>query len=946
MELFIANYYQIGQNKQGGSLMKQIIKKQLFLFLLCFLVGFNFASAQSNEDCMMCHEDHELTMEKNGKTLSVFVQTSVINKSPHKDVDCASCHVDADVEDFPHPEKMNVVSCESCHPDSEEQHLAGVHGKVSGKLRRYAPDCKECHGRHDILASSIPESRTYKMNIPILCGNCHKEGAPVARLNNLTEHNIIENYSQGIHGKGLFESGLIVTATCNDCHGNHYILPSKNRNSLVSKTRVAKTCMKCHINIEKTHKKVIKTELWETQPGAVPSCTSCHLPHKVEYQQDKKIVSNKLCLDCHNKDASNGNVIIKQSGDTIRFENSHLQSSVHLNLQCAECHTEVSPKLKRPCETVIKVDCSNCHIETSNEYYDSGHGKAFLDNNENAPSCTDCHGTHLTKSKFDETSPTHRASIPQLCGSCHEKDGKANIDSGLKEIDAYMDYSQSSHGQGLTKKGLLVSAICIDCHTAHHELKESDTLSSVHPQNIGQTCAKCHKSIYDEYVTSEHSIAKNEEGLTYPSCSTCHSAHMISDIKSDAFMNEMTFQCGSCHTKLSETYKDTYHGKAYLLGDMNAALCSDCHGAHHILAVDNPNSMVGYKNVVQTCQQCHENATLEFTGYLTHATHNDNKVLFYSFWGMTTLLVLVFVFFGIHTLLWLPRSYKQRKKLKHKKIVGSTKYVRRFNAKQRITHIFVIISFILLALTGMTLKFAHMDWASAVAKFLGGVQSTGLLHRFGAIITLGYFTFHVVNLLQLKKKGNHTWKGFIFGKDSLMLNMQDVRDFVASIKWFVGKGPRPQYGRWTYWEKFDYMAVFWGIAVIGLSGLILWFPEFFTLFIPGWAINVAQIIHSDEALLATGFIFTIHFFNTHLRPESFPIDTVIFTGYVPLEEYKKDRPREYEELVKSGRLDDVVVEKEISTSWLKTVKFFGYLFLTAGIIIVLLIIYSLIAGVY
>jgi hypothetical protein len=126
----------------------------------------------------------------------------------------------------------------------------------------------------------------------------------------------------------------------------------------------------------------------------------------------------------------------------------------------------------------------------------------------------------------------------------------------------------------------------------------------------------------------------------------------------------------------------------------------------------------------------------------------------------------------------------------------------------------------------------------------------------------------------------------------------------------------------------------------------LWFPEFFTLFFPGWVINVAQIIHSDEALLATGFIFTIHFFNTHLRPESFPMDTVIFTGHVPLEEYKKDRPREYQELVESGKLDQVVVEKEFSASWMKIVKFFGFTFLSLGVIMVILIVYSLLLGVY
>jgi hypothetical protein len=111
-------------------------------------------------------------------------------------------------------------------------------------------------------------------------------------------------------------------------------------------------------------------------------------------------------------------------------------------------------------------------------------------------------------------------------------------------------------------------------------------------------------------------------------------------------------------------------------------------------------------------------------------------------------------------------------------------------------------------------------------------------------------------------------------------------------------------------------------------------------------INVAQIIHSDEALLAVGFIFTIHFFNTHLRPEAFPMDTVIFTGHVPMEEYKVDRPREYEELERTGKLEDVTVTKEITSSWLKIVKIGGTIFLTLGLLLVILIIYSLIAGSY
>jgi len=236
----------------------------------------------------------------------------------------------------------------------------------------------------------------------------------------------------------------------------------------------------------------------------------------------------------------------------------------------------------------------------------------------------------------------------------------------------------------------------------------------------------------------------------------------------------------------------------------------------------------------------------------------------------------------------------------------------------------------------------HTWKAAFLAGLLGGVHNAGIIHRFAAVITFGYFTFHVISMIRLKVKRHIPLMDFVFGKESLMFNKQDLLDFWASMKWFVGAGKRPQYGRWTYWEKFDYFAVFWGVAIIGFTGLMLWFPEFFTKIFPGWFINIAQIIHSDEALLAVGFIFTIHFFNTHLRPESFPMDTVIFTGHVPLEEYKHDRPRDYERLVESGKLEKYVVEKEFSKKKMKLVKTFGFIALGAGLILVALIIYSLI----
>jgi cytochrome b subunit of formate dehydrogenase len=244
----------------------------------------------------------------------------------------------------------------------------------------------------------------------------------------------------------------------------------------------------------------------------------------------------------------------------------------------------------------------------------------------------------------------------------------------------------------------------------------------------------------------------------------------------------------------------------------------------------------------------------------------------------------------------------------------------------------------------MMLKFSNMPWAANLANLLGGVRVAGVIHRTAAVITFGYFTFHLLSLLRYKRLRRIGLWQLVFGEHSLMFNKKDLQDFWGTLKWFFGRGPRPPYGRWTYWEKFDYLAVFWGVAIIGASGLMLWFPEFFTKFIPGWLINVATIVHSDEALLAVGFIFTIHFFNTHLRPEAFPMDTVVFTGIAPLEEYKKDRPWEYEQLKRSGELRKRVVRTEISRNWHITIRVFGFLFLGLGVMLIGLIIYSVIFG--
>ena len=196
---------------------------------------------------------------------------------------------------------------------------------------------------------------------------------------------------------------------------------------------------------------------------------------------------------------------------------------------------------------------------------------------------------------------------------------------------------------------------------------------------------------------------------------------------------------------------------------------------------------------------------------------------------------------------------------------------------------------------------------------------------------IGIFVTHIYDLVRRKRAAQATWKEMLLGPNTMLPTRRDLSDFVASIKWFLGLGAR---------EKFDYFAVFWGIFVIGSTGLTLWFSEFFTRFLPGWLLNVATIIHSDEALLATGFIFTVHFFNTHLRPEKFPMDIVVFTGRMPVEELKRDKPGEYEAMIATGELEKRLVEP-YPPIVVRTIRFFAWVALSIGFLIVVAIVYAM-----
>ena len=920
--------------------MKLFFSGILFAICACYT-----AYAQEDADCFFCHGEKSFTKNNpDGSTSSLFVDQAAHESSAHAKAKCIGCH--DDIKEVPHKPGLKLVTCAKCHADEQKLYTESLHGQAAAKDDALAPKCIDCHGKHDTKPASDPASRTNPIHVPELCGTCHADDAPVAKTRNLSEKAITSNYAQSLHAEGLLKKGLTVTAMCTSCHTAHHVLPHTDPRSTIARENLVKTCTKCHGLIEEVHRKVIQGQLWEKEPDQIPICIDCHQPHKARRIFYDEGVSDKDCMGCHDKALQS---TLGAPRELAAVDLVKMAGARHQTVRCAQCHTGASPAHTRPCDTVVKsVDCTICHADQVEQHKAGIHGQLEAKGDPDAPKCLDCHAAHETLGKTDQASPTFPRNVPQLCGKCHETGGKADLRQHSTQQNVLANYLNSVHGLALTKSSLIVTATCVNCHTAHIPLPASDPASSVNPLNSPAMCGKCHSGIEETFEKSIHATAATAEGKPLPVCNDCHSAHEIRRTQEDAFRQEILTSCGRCHEEVTKSYFETQHGKAsHLSGSGKVARCSDCHGAHDVLPPSDPNSHLSRDNIVVTCQKCHPDANRRFAGYLTHATHHDPikyPILFVTFWSMTLLLVGTFVFFGLHTLAWLPHSFRElreRKMQKHKH--GEGPFFIRFDPIARQLHFILILSFFGLALTGMALKFSYMPWAQWLAHQLGGFSAAGNLHRVCAVVMMLDFAVHLGVVVSRKRASGQSWWKLLTGPASLVPNLTDLKEFFQTLRWFFKRGPQPRYGQWTYWEKFDYFAVFWGVAIIGSTGLMLWFPEFFTRFLPGSLINVATIIHSDEALLAVGFIFTIHFFNTHFRPEKFPMDMAMFTGRTPVEELKTERPRYYEELSATGDLD-----KQLVTQAPKEFRFwsavFGTIALVVGFTLVLFILWSMIVG--
>jgi cytochrome b subunit of formate dehydrogenase len=670
---------------------------------------------------------------------------------------------------------------------------------------------------------------------------------------------------------------------------------------------------------------------------------------------------NQDCLDCHTDPATT----LTRNGKPVPFifPTNGFVASVHGQLKCTDCHDKIKDLVH---ETKLPPpNCTVCHQKEAQAYATSIHGVSHTLGASGAANCWDCHGSHTMVPVKQADSPVFKLNLPQTCARCHSNPGLTK-EYQMKYPDAAAQYADSIHGRALLKMGLIVAPSCNDCHGVHDIKRDVDRDSPINHLNVAKTCGNCHVGIEDVYNQSVHGQLLAKGDTRGPVCTDCHTPHEIVSPRDGSFKAESDARCGKCHEDRLAFYRETYHGKAMALGKpsvaSDVAACYDCHGHHDVLPSSDPRSHLSKANILNTCRQCHPNATIGFTEYKPHANPMDAKnypLLHAVFLGMTGLLIGVFTFFGLHTVVWLFRAVylflHDTKKFREAKVKTQTddEWFTRFVPFERFLHFLVVTSFLLLVITGMPLKFYYTDWAKALFAVIGGAETARTLHRFGALVTFLYFGLHVSSLIGKAWKGRgrvrdpetgrlrfmRLWN-VLFGPDSMMPTIKDWRDFVAHNKWFFGRGGKPEFDRWTYWEKFDYFAVFWGVLIIGSSGLIMWFPTFFTRFIPGWVINIALIIHSDEALLAAGFIFSIHFFNTHFRIEKFPMDTVIFSGRISKTEMLHERKRWYERMIADGTLDQHRIKDEWE-NWKGIARSFGYFFFGLGVLLLILIIYAM-----
>ncbi|MDE3053893.1 MAG: hypothetical protein KGJ70_08400 [Gemmatimonadota bacterium] len=373
------------------------------------------------------------------------------------------------------------------------------------------------------------------------------------------------------------------------------------------------------------------------------------------------------CRNCHaNRDFLVGKAATLKGDSALYVTDSLLHDSKHATLSCTSCHPAFAGGYPHRDTSVVAVPCQSCHEKEGADYARSVHAPDAATGGS-APSCVTCHGAHHVLAAADPRSPTYPLNVAGLCGGCHANAKIIGTYFGAPDQaqarNAVPQYYKTVHGIAMTKAGLVVSATCNDCHGSHLILLPDSAQSTINRANSARTCGRCHAGVLATFDSSSHgqalrSGARTPTGHSAPVCIDCHPAHQLVSASDPVWFRGVVKECGACHEEEYGTYFETYHGQVTELGFGITAKCSDCHTAHAMLPATDPKSSVYPTNLVATCAQCHPQANANFVKYQPHGDPRNRArypLLFWTWLFMTTLLVSVFAFFGVHTLLWLGR---------------------------------------------------------------------------------------------------------------------------------------------------------------------------------------------------------------------------------------------------------------------------------------------------
>jgi cytochrome b subunit of formate dehydrogenase len=572
---------------------------------------------------------------------------------------------------------------------------------------------------------------------------------------------------------------------------------------------------------------------------------------------------------------------------------ANLSGGPHARVACSACHVGVSFFPHEPI-AARRVQCGRCHAAQDSAWRRGVHGPHGVEGVPRA-TCEDCHGGHDVARQGFLPTAAGREAMRRACAKCHERQVASS------ERDVHAD-----------------TIPCTSCHGSHAMRPVPDPATHDIAVGIARRCGGCHvaesssywQDIHGRTATAQAASAAPLGADTAATCISCHGEHGIRRAEDPTWRFAVADACMRCHAAYGITYRDSYHGQASRVGSRKAAECADCHTPHNVRPVSDPASSVAPANELRTCQHCHSAARGKFAGYQPHANPHDphRYPLLFAVWlFMTSVLTGTMVVWGTHTLLWYRRILRDRRQRRREHpalarrgarretpmdaaLRGGGPFVWRFNLIFRVIHAMIVATFFVLVITGLPLRFSCAAWAPGLMELLGGATRAGVAHRTAGLFVFGYFGLYAAYLAVRAWQRRGRVRDWFLGPDSVVFKLQDARDALAMVKWFLGRGPQPRFGRYSYMEKFDYFAELWGVGAIGFTGLMLWQPEFFGRFFPGILFNVAIIIHSYEAMIATAFIFTIHFFNVHLRPDKWPVDAVMFTGRATVHYMAEEHP--------------------------------------------------------